>query len=81
LQVACSAPKLSNLPDLQKRRDRSDEGGDWIKDSNSNSTAADDNSPRRKKKEYHRNSLSKNITEFSHSSRLEDDGGGAEVQW
>jgi hypothetical protein len=27
LQVACSAPKSSNLPDLQKRRDRSDEGG------------------------------------------------------
>jgi hypothetical protein len=28
LQVACSAPKASNLPDLQKRRDRSEEGGD-----------------------------------------------------
>ena len=28
LPVACSAPTASNLPDLQKRRDRSDEGGD-----------------------------------------------------
>jgi hypothetical protein len=27
LQVACSAPKMSNLPDLQKRCDLSDEGG------------------------------------------------------
>jgi hypothetical protein len=30
LQVACSAPKLSNLPDLQKSSDVSDEGGDSI---------------------------------------------------
>ena len=61
MQAACSAPKMSKLPDLQKRskvsdeggrvgikapkhlstskalRDRSDEGGVSIKDSNSNS--------------------------------------------
>jgi hypothetical protein len=31
LQAACSAPKLSNLPDLQKSSQVSDEGGDWNK--------------------------------------------------
>jgi hypothetical protein len=30
LQAACSAPKLSNLPDLQKRCYLSHEGGDSI---------------------------------------------------
>jgi hypothetical protein len=31
LQVACSAPKASNLPDLQRRADAPNEGGDSIK--------------------------------------------------
>ena len=37
MQVACSAPKLSNLPDLKKRCYLSDEGGVSINYSNSNS--------------------------------------------
>ena len=31
MQVACSAPKASNLPDLQRRAHAPDEGGDSIK--------------------------------------------------
>ena len=27
MHIACGAPMMSELPDLQKRRDRSDEGG------------------------------------------------------
>jgi hypothetical protein len=31
LRAACSAPKLSELPDLLKSSDVSDEGGGWNK--------------------------------------------------